>query len=105
MTLRELVTSSLSTVDPFSPENLGESLLYNGVEVHAIFTPLVDPQTSRGGSASTATLQLQVSEVPTWAVGDEVVQDGATWKVKREGPGGTWYKHVLQIERDRRMKP
>lgn len=105
MSLRDQIAADV--VLAFSSDYLGEVILYKGTEIQAIFTPLVDPQTGRGGSASTATLQVQVSDVPTWSVNDQVEQQsqpGEIWKVKREGPGSTWYKFVLELERDRRMR-
>jgi hypothetical protein len=103
MTLRDQISAAIGQA--FSFEYLGEAVLYNGVTVHAIFTPLVDPKTSRGGSSATATLQLQAAQVPSWTVGDVMERNGESWQVKREAEGSTWYKHVLFVERDRRMKP
>jgi len=89
----------------FSSDYLGQEVEYNSVAVQAIFTPMVDPQNTKGGTSATALLQVLIADLPSWSIGDLVSVDGETWKVKREGPGSNHAKHVLHLERDRRMKP
>ena len=103
MTLRSQITAAVELA--FDPDYLGEEVEYNGVLVDGIFRKPIDPHNRKGGTSATATLQVKVSEVPSWAVNDEVLVAGQLWKVKREDQGSTWYKHVLHLERDRRMKP
>jgi hypothetical protein len=103
LSLREDITAAAALA--FDSEKLGEEVLYNGVPVQAIFDHGIDPKVGRSGSRATAAIHLQKSEVPSWQINDEIIVDGDTWKVKSQGEDSTWYKWVLQLERDRRMKP
>ncbi|MGB3212449.1 MAG: hypothetical protein WBB19_17245 [Desulforhopalus sp.] len=103
MSIRDQITAAVDQA--FGPDFLGEAIEYNGQPVDGIFRMSTEPRNNRGGSSATAVLQVKVSQVPAWSVNDPVLVDGVTWKVKSEGPGSTWYKHVLQLETNRRLKP
>lgn len=106
-TLREKMSPHLTKA--FSPEMYGQVVSYAGENINAIVISGDDPQQSRQGSSATSYLQVMKSDVPVWAVGDAVAIDGVSWKVKREGlvagEGSDWFKTVLVIETDRRLKP
>lgn len=102
-TLKEKMAAAMAKA--FTPELLGEEIEYSGVPVDGIFRLTAAPKGSSAGSKSVGELQVQVAEVPTWAVDDLVVIDGKNWRVKSAMEGSTSYKHVLQVESDRRMRP
>jgi len=103
MTPRDQIAAAVASA--FSPDLFGQEVEYNSVPVNAIFNLSATPQNVPHGSKAVAELQVMVVDVPTWAVDDLVYIDGQNWRVKSAGQGSTWYKHVLQIERDRRLKP
>jgi hypothetical protein len=95
-----------SALSPFfGAEWFGRQVIYNGSAVSAIFRPTANPDKARAGSAATAELQISTAALPTWAVNDVVDVDGEAWQVKRAAAGSTQLKHVLELERDRRLKP
>ena len=107
-TLREQQAPHLAAA--FSPEQFGQVVTYNGQDINAIFKSGSNPDFSHSGSrvsasANTGRLQVMKSDVATWEYNDEVMIQGQTWRVKRQLDGSTWFKHVLQIETDRRKKP
>lgn len=89
----------------FGADWFGREVVYNDVPVQAIFRPTADPAKARAGSAATAELQIETTILPAWAVGDRVMVDGETWRVRRAGPGSGNLKHVLDLERDKRLQP
>jgi len=103
LSLRAHIADAVSLA--FASDQLGEEVLYNGVPVQAIFDHGLDPKTGRSGSRATAAIHLQKSEVPSWKINDEIVVGDDSWRVKAQGEDSTWYKWVLQVERDRRMQP
>ena len=102
-TLREQLAAPL--VAAFSTDLFGQVVSYQSKNINAIFRLTGDPQAVRQGSSATAELQVKKADVASWSVNDQVVIDGLTWSVKKEGQGSNWFKHVLHLERDRRIKP
>ena len=105
-TLREKMAPGLAKA--FSPEMYGQLVSYEGADINAIFSVEDNPSSTRQGSSAKGCLQVMMADIATWSPNDEVVIDGLTWAVKKEGHidghGSDWFKHVLHIERDRRMR-
>ncbi len=101
--IEEQLRSALSPF--FGAEWFGRQVIYNGLTVSAIFRPTANPDKARAGSAATAELQIDTEVLPTWAVNDVVDVDGEVWQVKRAATGSSPIKYVLELERDRRLKP
>lgn len=103
MTLRSQIAAAVDLA--FATDYFGETVVYNGVPLDAIFRPLDDPKDGRSGASAFAELQVRVADVSAWSVNDQVEIGSDTWSVKKSREGSTWYKHVLLVERDRRLKP
>jgi hypothetical protein len=107
MTIRDQIGAAITQA--FGSDYLGQEVEYNGVPVQAIFHEGEDPDSTKSGSSAKAVLSVRVLDVSTWSVNDLVSVDGELWKVKRASARqfntSTWYKHVLELERDRRMRP
>jgi len=71
----------------FNPEELGEKIIYNGVEITAI--PDMGESNAKGntftndGSADRAFFEVTIDDVPSPSAGDEIVYMDKTWEVAR----------------------
>ncbi len=101
--IKDQLRSALSPF--FGAKWFGRQVIYNGSPLMAIFRPTINPDKARAGSAATAELHIDTEVLPTWAINDVVDADGEAWQVKRAAAGSTQLKHVLELERDRRLKP
>ena len=103
MSLRDLQKPHLQAA--FSPEMFGEEISYNGGDpIYGIFRLMENPDRSRNGSRVQGALQVMVEDVESWSYRDEVTIDGSVWKVLGETGESTWFKHVLKVEQDRRLR-